>query len=361
MRDYGIAPKTLLSQLHASCPYVFELSDSEARFVSFLKNTNTDIDSAQFDLATYFELCMASHWASAGSFCPTDVDNALRQHLWNKPETKDFAELMWEITCDSFKWDYSKVTGKVVSPENLEMRVSTHEGTWFSVAVGAYAAAVKFKNEKYQREIFDLIAFEMEREEKIADFWYKEDPLTFIKLTALISHNLGDFDRVIEVSQLKSQDPLITGFYKLSEKQGSIFQLACSYYKKFVSVDGHRNFALRNPKCLRRHHELLIGVGPFHEDWGRMIATTDLLSVGEKAEVAIELVDGWIRLKGDSWGFARAYRGFIDATSSLKEIQSCWSAKQIKLTQNAPFQTKVKLSRSQFEARYLKALKKMSL
>lgn len=300
---------------------------------------------------------MAAHWASAGSFCPTDVDNALRQHLWNKKETKDFVESMWETTLESLFWDYSQVTGKVIGTSNIQQRLSTHEGTWFSVAVGAYAAAVKIKNEIYTKKLLDLISFEMDRELKIAQFWLESDPFTFCGLTALISHNLGDFDRVVEVSGLSAKDPLMN-FYKLSEKAGTLWALACMYYKKHVSADGHRNFALRNPKCLRTHSELLIGVGPFHEDWGSKIAQTTHLTEAEKAEVAIELVDGWSRLKGETWGYPRAYRGLTDKLP-LKNLQPYWNAKQLKLVQDARFQTKVKLPRSQFEARFVRALSEL--
>ncbi len=264
---------------------------------------------------------------------------------------------MWETTLEALFWDYSRVTGKIVSPEDLAVRVSTHEGTWFSVAVGAYAAAVKFKNESYAKKILDLIRFEMDRELKITEFWLNNNPLTFCRLSALISHNLGDFDRVVEVSGLSAKDPLMD-FYKLSEKTGSLWALTCVYYKKYISSDGHRNFALRNPKCLRTHSDLLIGVGPFHEDWGAKIATSPHLTEGEKAEVAIELVDGWIRLKGDTWGFARAYRGLTDKIP-LKNLQAYWNTKQLKLIQDARFQTKVKTSRSQFESRYTQGLEEL--
>lgn len=352
MRDYGIAPETLLSQVHSSCPYALNLPEVGARFISILKQNQTPQT-----IADYFDLCMAAHWATAGSFCPTDVDNALRQHLWNKKESKDYAEAMWETTLESLSWDYQKVTNKIVSREDPKMRVSTHEGTWFSVAVGAYAAAVKFKNEAYAKKLLDLIAWEMEREHKINEHWLQTDAMTFARLSALISHNLGDFDRVVEVSGFSFKDPIMR-FYKLSEKKGSLWSLSCEYYKKFISADGHRNFALRTPKCLRKHQELLIGVGPFHEDWGNQIALSSHLSEGEKAEVAIELVDGWIRLKGDTWGYARAYRGLTDKMP-VKILQQYWNAKQSKLIQDARFQTKVKMSRSQFEARFTKGLEEL--
>ena len=352
MRDYGISPETLLSQVHSSCPYALNLPEEGARFITILKQTQNPQT-----IADYFNLCMAAHWTTAGSFCPTDVDNALRQHLWSKKESKDYVEAMWETTLESLAWDYQNVTHKIVLSDQAGERVSTHEGTWFSVAVGAYAAAVKFKNESYAKKILELISWEMERESKINNYWFQTDAMTFCKLTALISHNLGDFDRVVEVSGLSNKDPLMS-FYKLSEKKGSLWALSCEYYKKHVSADGHRNFALRNPKCLRKHQDLLIGVGPFHEDWGASIALSPHLTEGEKAEIAIELVDGWSRLKGETWGYARAYRGLTDKLP-LKQLQPYWNSKQLKLIQDARFQTKVKMSRSQFESRFIKGLEEL--
>lgn len=336
------------------------LPAGQARFIALLQDANTRGPEHYAELGPYFDLCVSAHWASAGSFCPTDVDNAIRFHLWNKPETVDFVEGMWRTTEESLGWDYSHATHKVVS-QNPQSRVSTHEGTWFSVAVGAYAAAIKLKNEAWKNRLFEIIATEMEREASICEYWFKEDPLSFIRLTPLISHNLGDFDRVVELSHLPKHDPLVTKYHLLGERPGTLFYLACQFYKKHMSADGHRHFALRNPKCLRLHHELLLGIGPFHEKWGEMIALTPLLTIGEKAEVALELADGWQRLKGDTWGYARAFSGFQRTIPRMKDIHECWSAKQIKLSQEAAFQTRVKLSDQTFRQRYLKALAGMGI
>ncbi len=360
--DYGISPETLLGQIHTSCPYVLTPAEGQARFRSILQDANTRGPEHYRELGPYFDLCVSAHWASAGSFCPTDVDNAIRGHLWNKPATRDFVEGMWKTTEEALGWDYAGVTNKIVAPEDRALRVSTHEGTWFSVAVGAYGAARKLGNEAWRQRFYDQIATEMEREAAIAQHWYDNDPFQFVRLGPLISHNLGDFDRVVEAWELPKDDPLREKFYELGEKPGSLFFLACQFYKKYLSADGHRHFALRTPKCLRRHSELLLGIGPFHEEWGALIAKTPLLSLREKAEVALELADGWKRLKGDTWGYARAFHGFQEAMGrDMRHVQECWSAKELKLVQDAAFQTRVKMPVSTFRSRYLRALQGMGL
>lgn len=336
------------------------MENEKAPYLKILKDFETK-DHVYEKLLPYFSLTMSAHWMSAGSFCPTDVDNAIRFHLWNKKETKEVLPQMLQLTYDALSWDYSQVTKKISQHPDPAFRVSTHEGTWFSVAVGAYASALKFENKEWSEKLFEQIHQEIQRELKIAQYWFKEDLYQFILLCPLISHNLGDFDRVIELGTIPKTDKLVEMYFNIGERPGSLFYLCCQYYKKAMSNDGHRHFALRTPKCLRRSNSLLLPVGPFLEGWGEMIAKTDLLTEGEKGEVILELASGWSRLPGDTWGYARAFHGFRDHFKGLKFLINAFSDKDQKHFNHPEFKKRSDMSVEKFREKYITQLQNFKI
>jgi hypothetical protein len=316
----GIAPNLLLKDIEVTAPFLFkeeinlEGKDREylSKLVFYKKNLNT---LKYINLSEYFYLCMAAHWATAGTYVPTNVDNQIREGLWKHKEIGGHIEKMARITIDSWNWNYEEVTNrKSYNPDKGQV-LSTHEGTWLSVAIGAYNALIKNKKEVLAKEVAEVILEEINKEEKLLTYLReKRDHINFLRSTALMAHNFGDLDRVIDQWQMPDDDPFRKRIYKLghqlNDSYSSILCYAGQVNKKFLSVENHRHMSLRQAKSLRRSYKFLIPVGPFMDDWGEMLGKAQDLTPSEKGEIVISLFEGFKR-QDHAYGYARAYGGMM--------------------------------------------------
>lgn len=312
----GIAPNLLLKDIEVTAPFIFkgEIDTSGpkraylAKLVHYKKNLNL---LKYIDLTEYFYICMSAHWSTAGTFVPTNVDNQIREGLWKHKEISKHIEKMARITIDSWLWDYEQVTNRKTYNPSLGQVMSTHEGTWLSVAIGAYNALVKNQRSELAQEMKNVILAEVEKEEKLLLFLReKKDHVNFLRATALMAHNFGDLDRVIDQWEMPQDDPFRLRIYKLghqpNENYSPILAYAGQVNKAFLSVENHRHMSMRQPKCLRRSHKFLIPVGPFMDQWGKTLGETKDLSPDEKGEIVVALFEGWKR-QDLARGYCRAY------------------------------------------------------
>jgi hypothetical protein len=106
----GIAPNILLKHVENTNPFLFQgeiQTDGPkraylAKLVFYKKNLNL---LKNIDLAEYFYLCLSAHWATAGTFVPTDVDNQIREGLWKHGLIEKYIEKMARYTIDSWTWE----------------------------------------------------------------------------------------------------------------------------------------------------------------------------------------------------------------------------------------------------------------
>ncbi len=318
----GIAPNLLLKDVENTAPWLFkgevntEGSDRAylAKLIYYKKNLKL---LNHIDLAEYFHICMASHWSTAGTFVPTNVDNQIRESLWKHQHVGRHLEKMGRITVDSWTWSYEQVTNrKSYNPDNGQV-MSTHEGTWLSVAIGAYNALKRSRREPIAEEVATTILAEIEKEEKLlTELREKRDHVNFLRSTALMAHNFGDLDRVIDQWEMPEDDPFRKRIYKLghqlNEHYSPILVFAGQVNKTFLSVENHRHMSMRQPKSLRRSQKFLIPVGPFMDLWGKTLGETTLLSPAEKGEIIVALFDGFKR-QDQAFGYARAYHGLTNS------------------------------------------------
>jgi hypothetical protein len=318
----GIAPNLLLKDIEVTAPFLFkgEINTEGknraylAKLAFYKKNLNA---LKYINLTEYFYVCMAAHWTTAGTFVPTNVDNQIREGLWKHNEIQAHIERMARITIDSWLWNYEQVTNrKAYNPGNGQV-MSTHEGTWLSVAIGAYCALVKHKKTELAEEVANVILAEIDKEEKLLiELREKRDHVNFLRSTALMAHNFGDLDRVIDQWQMPEEDAFRKRIYKLghqlNENYSPILVYSGQVNKKLLSVENHRHMSMRQAKCLRRSYTLLIPVGPFMDQWGSTLGSTNLLSLAEKGEVVSCLFEGYKR-QDQAFGYARAYHGLINA------------------------------------------------
>lgn len=318
----GIAPNLLLKDVENTAPFLFKgevnLEGKDraylAKLVFYKKNLNA---LKHINLTEYFYICMAAHWSTAGTFVPTNVDNQIREGLWKHKEIYGHIEKMARITIDSWTWNYEQVTNrKSYNPDNGQV-MSTHEGTWLSVAIGAYNALVKTKKDALAKEVAEVILAEITKEEKLLlELREKRDHINFLRSTALMAHNFGDLDRVIDQWAMPEDDAFRKRIYKLghnlNENYSPILVYAGQVNKKFLSVENHRHMSMRQARCLRRSSKFLIPVGPFMDEWGTTLGSSKDLTQAEKGEIVICLFEGYKR-QNQAFGYARAYGGLINS------------------------------------------------
>ncbi len=343
----GIAPNLLLRDVEVTAPFLFKgelnLEGTEraylAKLVFYKKNLNA---LKHINLSEYFHLCLAAHWATAGTFVPTNVDNQIREGLWKHKEVAGHMDRMARLTIESWSWNYEQVTNrKALNPANGQV-LSTHEGTWLSVAIGAYNALIKHKKEGLAADVADVILAEISKEEKLLlELREKRDVVNFLRSTALMAHNFGDLDRVMDQWEMDPEDSFRKRIYKLGhrphESYSPVLAFAGQVNKAFLSVENHRHMSMRQARCLRRSHRFLIPVGPFMDTWGETLGSATDLSLAEKGEIVSCLFEGFKRQDLAS-GYARAFRGLVSALPLGLES----------LVQDLPFDLVQELRRSVF-------------
>jgi hypothetical protein len=357
----GIEPALLVSQVRTGAPYVLATdwdAAPERAYLRYLK----EYDGRELDVVAYFKLCLSAHWATAGCFVPTDVDNTIRYKLWKlEGAAPDERLAMADAVIASLAWDYSPVTARVARHQGEA--VATHEGTWFSVAAGAYAA-LKDEAPGKAAEVMEAAMTEARREASLFERMYKSgSPLETLKATALLAHNFGDFDRVIDQWELPEDDALRRAVYDAAKPGSRLFggwpALAGEINKACMAPENHRHLALREARGLRRKSSLLLPVGPFYDDWGAAVAGEAPEDVGEAVRA---LVDGWERQKVKAAGYPRGLAGILERfPGGLSRLAGFIPAKDERLLRAGALRAAIDVPRARFEAQWANLLKRAQL
>lgn len=366
----GIAPNILLKHVENTAPWLFKPEPGNeiqtagkeraylAKLIFYKKNLNA---LKNIDLTEYFHLCLAAHWTTAGTFVPTDVDNQIREGLWKHGEVGKHFEKMAKLTIDSWSWDYSQVTNRKSYNTSRNQVMSTHEGTWLSVAIGAYCALRKNKRDALADQVAEVILAENEKEEKLLlDLQEKRDHINFLRSTALMAHNFGDLDRVIDQWQMSDDDPFKQRIYKLGHKLNSnyspVLMFAGLVNKEFLSVENHRHMSLRQPRCLRQSNRYLVPVGPFMDDWGTLLGSDKKLTNADKVEIIAALYEGWTR-QDLAFGYIRAFRGITQALpAGLDSLEADMPFDLMAEIKKSKFSDLAKVEKAEFEEMMIKRL-----
>ena len=128
-----------------------------------------------------------------------------------------------------------------------------HLGEWFSTAVAAYGA-LRRKDPDRAAAMAALIDEEMVRQARIFEAFKRAgDGVNLLKSATILAHNLGDFDRVVDMWALDADDPL-RRWYKAGHEAGreKALKQAGDLNKALMAIHSHRHFPLREPKALRR-------------------------------------------------------------------------------------------------------------
>lgn len=350
----SISAQLLLEQVKSAAPFLFdgpEASDPKLRYIRVLRS----YDGGELNSLQYYELCLCAHWATAGSFVPTDVDNGIRWKHWQSVQPGLVVEQA-KLVLEAGTWDYSPVTSKICGVG--EHRLSTHEGTWFSVAAGAYAALLEAQP-AMSTVVLDAMKREAEREDRA--YAVCGEGIERLKASALISHNFGDLDRVVDQWELKPNDALRGALYDAAKPGSTLFggRLggAGLIHQKHMGADNHRHYPLRAAKGLRRSADLLLPVGPFFDDWGRKIGKHPALTAEEVAETVRCLLDGWTRLHEPA-GYARALSGILEVfPGGRRALGKLLPGKDQRMLEAGTLKAAMDIPQQRFEAQWANKLK----
>lgn len=281
----------------------------------------------------YFALCMASHFATVATYVPTDVDSKIRGHCWKDPNP-DVLYAQLDVLKHALGWCIEEVSRKAVSVYDEEfdrqMSVSGHNGEWLGVLCGAWGAFLGLGDAQTASLLEETIYSELEREArafKLLRLTKSSAPsdTLLLKVAAVVTHNVGDVDQGLSYWEgVKEKYP--EQFHKFSrlahergERFGGEFLIAKALYKELLSAEGHRNYPLREARCLRRSPDFMLPLGPWYERWGRLIATHPGLSEDERVQVARQLLRG-CDSSSKAWcvpnqvGYYRAIQGIVSCT-----------------------------------------------
>jgi len=362
----GIAPNILLQQVAQTAPFLFsgelDSSGEQRAYLAKLRFYKKNLKAlAHIDLAEYFHICMAAHWATAGTFVPTDVDQQIREGLWKHQSIAKYMQKMVNITIAAWQWDYRQVTNRKSYNNLHKQTMSTHEGTWLSVAIGAYCATLKQRREGLAAELAQVILQEITKEQNLLlQLREDRDHLNFLKAAPLMAHNFGDLDRVMVQWNTHLDDPFCKKIFKLGHQLNAAYSPVLVYAgqvnKAFTAHENHRHMSLRQAKCLRKSHQFLIPIGPFMDQWGRDLGASTLLSTAEKAEIIAALFAGHQR-EEQAIGYARAYGALVKALpAGLNTLEQDMPVDLIREIKTSPFHSTAEIPLPEFEQDIIKRL-----
>jgi hypothetical protein len=269
----GIDPQVLLAQVKNTASWLW--SDARGAPVTRV------LDAA--DRGAYLRLLLVAHYATVGTFVPTDVDARIRHHEWVAIEDESSLRSACDVVDEIASWDPRLVSARVV--ETAHGALSGHDGEWLAVRAGALGRARALGVKDLAERLESAIDAELDREERIL----REggDAQHSLSAATVVAHNLGDLSRVAEGNGLAR-------YVRLGHPDGpharAAFVAAGSMNKEMMALENHRFLALRKPRALRTSRALLLPIGPWFDAWGEAVARSlEERDAGEVVAALLEL------------------------------------------------------------------------
>jgi hypothetical protein len=99
----SIVPALLIEQVRLAAPFLFTGPGPEGPAYRYLRVLRA-YDGRELNALEYYELCLCAHWATAGSFVPTDVDNGIRWKHWQDVQP-GLVEEQAKLVLEALAWD----------------------------------------------------------------------------------------------------------------------------------------------------------------------------------------------------------------------------------------------------------------
>lgn len=332
MLDY-ISPTTLVEWVENTAPFLF-VDASPVRPARLIDLGFEDILRAVRQgyawpetpieyIEDYFALCLSAHHGTVATFIPTDVDSKIRGLLWRDNKDPQSHRRMFDFALLAMNWSLHRVSRRYTQLAGLGP-VSGHNGEQLSVLMGALQVFLKNQDAEYAERAHAAIDAELRREtiEFSTALNTRGAELDALRIVASITHNVGDVDQGLSYwPKVDLYDGPRKDFGRLahdnSAPYGGLFSQAAKIYKRVMSPEGHRHYPLRSIKSLRQTPDLLLPLGPFFDDWGRLLGRHPLLSDANRAEILGAMATGCRKIVGQR-GYARAIRGMLDEMGQAK-------------------------------------------
>lgn len=332
MLDY-ISPSTLVEWVENTAPFLFADATPvrPARLVALgfndilraVKQGYAWPETPAEYIEDYFALCLSAHHGTVATFIPTDVDSKIRGLLWRDNKDPQSHRRMFDFALAAMAWPLDGVSRRTTQLAGLGP-VSGHNGEQLSVLMGALQVFLKNNDAEYAAVAHSAVDAELRREsiEFSTALDTKGAELDALRIVASITHNVGDVDQGLGFwPKLELYDSPRKAFGRLAHENstpyGGLFSQAAKIYKRVMSPEGHRHYPLRSIKALRQSPDLLLPLGPFFDDWGRLLGKHPLLNDAARAEILGAMVTGCRKIQGQR-GYARAIRGIFDELGQAK-------------------------------------------
>ena len=120
-----------------------------------------------------------------------------------------------------------------------------------------------------------------------------------------------------------------------------------------MAEENHRHFALRKPRALRKSRDLIVPIGPFFDAWGRRVGKHINLSFEDIAEIVECLIEGWHKLDGKAYGYARALSGIESVfPGGLNQLSNYLPARAAREMRSGPLRALIAVSQDRFEKQW---------
>jgi hypothetical protein len=312
----GIAPLRLLEQVKSTAPWAFSLTPPLPSAAPLLSAAAVETHwAAGREFERYFAFLLAAHFTTVATFVPTDVDQAIRVHAWNKFSGASLASAIAHSEAVA-SWDVRPITARHIVLQGEVL--AGHQGEWFSVIAGALGRALALGDTESEERATAWIDTELAREAKLVKHARKDaDDATLLAVITTVAHNLGDLSRVVETwSEPWKSSEKAQSYLRLGHGNDARFKGAFAYVGELntslMAKENHRFLPLRLPRALRREQAFLLPFGPYFYDWGSMLGTTPKLSDEERAEILAALLDVHAR-RNEEHGCLRAIAGMNDS------------------------------------------------
>lgn len=364
MKFRGVKPSLVSTQVRNTAAWALDgPTDDAAHSWRRALVSATEIPHGHDGEGAYLRLLLAAHHATVATFVPTDVDSHIRFHAWQRCETAADLRAAAAVLEETAAWDPAEVSARVVAVPGVGA-ISGHDGEWMGVRAGALGRALALDDgatADAQAAFLDA-ALERHAEAFAAVRGAKAQELRALEVVATIAHNLGDLSRVVETWPVKSPAALAVRrrYARLGhETEGDPrFALAGRIYKRAMAAENPRFLGLRAARSLRVHRDLLLGIGPFFDAWGEVVARHPALDddapggeLGGRGAVLAALVASHLAAPTVQ-GFLRAIAGFHRAApGGVERYADDVAARERGALRTGPIREALGVDRERFEAR----------
>ncbi len=364
MRFQGVKPSLILTQVRNTAAWALDgPTDGVAHSWRRALLSAADVTQGHDPEGAYLRLMLAAHHATVATFVPTDLDSQIRFHAWQRCAAPDELRAAAAVLDETASWSQPEVSARVVDVPGVGP-ISGHDGEWLAVRAGALGRALGLDDDATADAQVAFIDASLERHAQAfaAVRAAKGRELVALAVVATIAHNLGDLSRVVE--SWPSKSPAAAALRRRYARLGHEtdgdprFSLAGRVYKRAMASENPRFLGLRAARSLRVHRDLLLGIGPFFDAWGEVIARHPVLAddapggdLGGRGAVLAALVSSHLSAPTVQ-GFLRAIAGFHRAApGGVERYADEVAARERGALKTGAIREALGVDRERFEAR----------